>query len=232
MESAPTTAPAEAHAPANADKAPLASLPRFMSFLHKLIDYGERLSNALHRAGHILDPADRFLHFGTTDLRLILARIKRGLLRARVLQTSLQNDPDRLQEKFWLYPLPRPSGSHPPGPRPAPRHTRAEREEAENAALLARLPSVEEIAEQISRRTPGDVLVDIARDLGIVPGHPLYIELSTLAHVHAGDTVPISSTYVSRLRVRYRYERAPDPDEEPAPPPQPPDAVPATGPPS
>ena len=186
------------------DPAPTA-FTRFMSLLHKLIDYGQRLTNGLQHAGHILDPADRFLRFGTTDLRLILARIKRGLLRAQALQASLQNDP-------------------------TPRHTRAEREETENAALLAQLPTVEEIARQISCRTPGDVLLDIARDLGIIPGHPLYMELDILAITHGGNTVPVSQTFLARQRDRPRYIE-PDPEpESPLPPPEP--ALLATGPPS
>ena len=236
MEAAPATAPTEATTPAKADaaRAPFNSFARFMSFLHKLIDYGERLTIAFPRAGHIVDHADRFLHFGTTDLALILARIKRGLLRAQVLQASLQSDPSQIKDRLYLYPAPRESGSHKPGPRPAPRHTRAEREEAENAALLARLPTAAEIAEQIRDRTPGAVLMDIARDLGIIPGHPLYMELTCLAHVHAGSTLPTTQVFGYRLRNRHCYTNPdPDADAEPAPPPQPPPqpAIAATGPP-
>lgn len=224
MEAAPATTPTET-------KPPLTSLARFMTILHKLIDYGERLTNAFQRAGNMVDPADRFLHFGTTDLRLILARIKRGLLRARVLQMALQNDPTLLKDSLYDYPDPREPGSHPPGPRPAPRHTRAEREEAENAALLARLPTAQEIAEQIRHRTPGDVLLDICLDLGLTPSHPLYMELSTLALVHAGNTVRVSSTFLNRLRNRHRYAEAPEPQPPALPPPPPETASVATGPP-
>ena len=227
MEAAPATVPTDAAAPANTGRLPLNSFPRFMAALHKLIDYGQRLATVFQRASHLVDSAEHFLHFGTTDIELILARIRRGLLRAQTLQTMLQNEPTLLKDRLTLYPPPREPGSHPPGPRPAPRHTRAEREAAENQSLLARLPSVAEIAEQIRHRNPGDVLFDICRDLGIMPNHPLYMEISCLALAHGGNTFPVTRLFLGRLRARHRLAQIP-PTIAP-PPPEP--AILATGPP-
>ena len=216
---------------APATPTPTDTFSRFIGFLHKLIDYGERLTTALQRASHLVGPRDRFLAFGTTDLRVILARIKRGLLRAQALEAELQRDPTLLKDNLLDYPAPplASSGSHPPGPRPAPRHTRAEREDAENQALLARLPTVAELAEQIRQRTPGDVLVEICRDLGIMTDHPLFVELASFVIRHGGSTVPLTSLYVYRLRNR----PGPEPDPEPPTIPPPPTelATVATGPP-
>src|SRR5690349_12101243 len=166
--------PTQAHAPA---KPGLSTLARLMSFLHTLAEYGHKLTTAFQEASDTISPAERFLYFGTTDIRLILARIKRGLLRIQALELSLQRNPALLKQSTYDYPAPRLPSISLPGPTPAPPlQTRAEREEAENQALLARLPTVEELVEQMRRRTPGDVIVDIGRDLGIVPGHPLYTE--------------------------------------------------------
>jgi len=201
-----------------------------MSFLHTLAEYGHKLTTAFQEASDTISPAERFLHFGTTDIRLILARIKRGLLRIQALELSLQRNPALLKQSTYDYPAPRLPSISLPGPTPAPPlRTRAEREEAENQALLARLPTVEELVEQMRRRTPGDVIVDIGRDLGIVPGHPLYTELSNLAHVHAGNTVPITGVVVSRMRVAHALARNQQPPTLAPSPSQP--AVAATGPP-
>ena len=194
-----------------------ATFGRFVGFLHKLIDYGQRLAVALQREGDAVGAAHRFLAFGTTDLRLILARIARGLRRAQALEASLQSHPARLKDQLFRYPAPAAPGGHPPCPRPAPRLSRAEREQQENVALLAGLPTVAELARQIRRRTPGAVLVDICRDLGIGLDHPLYPEFSALALLHAGNTLRLDRAHVSRMS-------APRPHADP-------DAPPDTGPP-
>jgi len=200
--------------------------------LHKVIEYGHRLTILFQQAADTVSAAERFLDFGTTDLMVILARIKRGLLRAHAMEMALQRDPSLIKDSLYLYPAPPLPSIRPPGPRPAPRHTRptrAEREDAENQALLARMPSVAEIAEQIRHRNPGDVLLDICRDLGIVPSHPLYMEISCLAIVHGGNTVPMSSLFSYRIRRRAKVlAQQPQPPSL-APPPEP--AIAATGPP-
>jgi hypothetical protein len=52
---------------------------------------------------------------------------------------------------------------------------------------LARLPTSEEIAEQVRHQPIGAVLADICRDLGIVPSHPLWLELMVLVPEHGGN---------------------------------------------
>jgi len=218
---------------ATATRPPLNSLSRFMTVLQKIIEYGHRLTTLFDQAADTVSAAERFLHFGTTDVTLILARIKRGLLRAQVLEMSLQRDPTLIKDSLCDYPAPPLSGIRPPGPRPAPTHTRptrAEREDADNQALLARMPSVAEIAEQIRHRNPGDVLFDICRDLGIMPSHPLYMEISCLAIVHGGNTVPMSSLFGYRIRRRAKA-LAPHPAPPTLAPPPPEPALAATGPP-
>ena len=74
----------------------------------------------------------------------------------------------------WLRVHPRPP--RPPAPpkqQPDPR--------------LARLPTSEEIAEEVRHRPIGAVLADICRDLGIVPSHPLWLELMVLVPEHGGN---------------------------------------------
>ena len=54
-------------------------------------------------------------------------------------------------------------------------------------AGLVRLPTAAQIAAEVRRRPAGAVIADICRDLGILPCHPLWRELSPLIIRHDGN---------------------------------------------
>src|SRR5690242_15687386 len=56
---------------------------RVLDVVRKLIDYGKALAEAVHQRTEKIDFAARACNFGTNDIELIIARITRGLLRAR-----------------------------------------------------------------------------------------------------------------------------------------------------
>jgi hypothetical protein len=154
---------------------------RLLALVRKLIDYGRELGATLHGR----DPATRARHFGTSDIALILARITQGLHRARSLEERLVNNATRLNA--------------PPRPRtaPAPRkpHTAIQPTDTAAApdALVPRLdpgiclPTPEQIAAEVRRRPIGAVIADICRDLGIMPNHPLWRELSEVIIREGGN---------------------------------------------
>jgi hypothetical protein len=153
---------------------------RLLSLVRKLIDYGKQLGAALTQ--RTADLASVTRDFGTKDIALILARIRCGLerahaLEARIIVAAAQLDaaPERAAAAA-VAPRTRPTTPRPsaePKQQPDPR--------------LARLPTSEEIAEQVRDRPIGAVLADICRDLGIVPSHPLWRELMVLVPEHGGN---------------------------------------------
>ena len=176
--SAAVTAPAPQPHSAAAEQpnrcAPLLSLVR------KLIDYGRQLAASLQQHARPADLAAATRAFATTDIALILARITQGLLHATALEALLQRGTARLDGpamRVTLPPAPRlPRSAQPPTPPPD-----------EPDPRLLRLPTAEQIAAEVSRRPAGAVIVDICRDLGILPSHPLWLELSPLIVRHGGN---------------------------------------------
>jgi hypothetical protein len=149
---------------------------------------------------------------GTTSVTLILARIARGLLRAAALVDRLHRNATRLDA--------------PPRPRaPRPRATTAATEAAappeprrranprhaddDDNALLAHLPTPEQIAAEIRRRPIGQVIADICWDLGIVPAHPLWRELAPAIMVEGGRLAALVVDIMNRRR------RVPIPEDWP-----------------
>ena len=135
---------------------------------------------------------------------------------------------------------PGPHGSaHPPA-----RHTRAGRRSGGRAAgrparrpsqdpRLARLPTEEEIAEEVRRRPVGAVIVDICCDLGIAPGRldrAFWDEINHALMVYGGSSVRFFNDLEKRLWASLDSADPSDRDPGCAPAPQrlP---VPATGPP-
>jgi hypothetical protein len=147
--------------------------------VRKLIDYGKQLGTALTQ--RTADLASVTREFGTKDIALILGRIRCGLeranlLEARIIDEAAQLDAGAAREAREAAPRAPPAAPRPPAPpkeQPDPR--------------LARLPTSEEIAEQVRDRPIGAVLADICRDLGIVPSHPLWLELMVLVPEHGGN---------------------------------------------
>jgi len=162
------TAPAEARNPDPTDRALPPRLGGLLCLLLTFIAYGRNLADTLRQ--HAADPrvlpwfTDVALTFHSVNLTLILARIRRGLLRAAALEERLRKfaargqdlDPDRIRPSSPCKPRPR--------KKPAPRlHDPA------HAPSLESPPTLEQIAAEDRRRPIGAVLVDICLDLGIVP---------------------------------------------------------------
>jgi hypothetical protein len=91
---------------------------------------------------------------------------------------------------------------------------------------LARLPTEEQIAAEVRRRPVGAVIADICRDLGIMPTHPLWGDLSPVILRYGGNLPRLWREILALLRPRYSPDRPP---AWTAPPQRSP--VPATGPP-
>ena len=142
----------------------LPHITRVLGLLHKLIDYGKSVAGALRQ--NAADPrlALWARSFGTADVALILARITRGLLRAAALETRLSQCAARGQDIG--------DARKPAAPRACATQPRTRRVSPADppAPALAHVPTAREIAAEIRRRPIGAVIVDICRDLGIVPG--------------------------------------------------------------
>jgi hypothetical protein len=156
---------ANKHSPASQPDPDRAMPPRIRQVLgvvRMLIAYGKNLAETLEQHAsqpHTL-PCFRFIAtiFFTKDIALILARIKRGLLRAAALE-------DRLRNRAATGRDIRPRRARPRSER-KPRTACA----TPSPAFDWRLPSIEQIANQVKRRSIGAVLVDICLDLGVIPG--------------------------------------------------------------
>ena len=135
---------------------------RVLGVVRTLIAYGQNLAETLEQ--HASQPREllcfRFIAtiFASRDIAQILARIKRGLLRAAALEDRLRN---RAATGRDIRPLrTRPRSERKPGTAGSTRPP----------AFDSRFPSIEQIANQVKRRSIGTVLVDICLDLGIIPG--------------------------------------------------------------
>jgi hypothetical protein len=180
----PTTPPPAADRPG--------SVARLLVLVRKLIDYGKELATTLQRRGVSTDLVPTASAFGTSDIRLILARIARGLLRAHALEERLVRRaarPDRPPSAPCAPSERKPRAVRPPLP--------SADEEAQS--LLARMPTEEEIAAEVRRRPVGVVIADICRDLGILASHPLWRELQLVIIVHGGNLVALVKNMDGRL---------------------------------
>ena len=186
----PTTQPA----PAGTDKPSRAG--GLLDLVRKLVSYGTFLAATLTQHGRGNHPAIQGRLFGTTNVTLILARIARGLLRAAALEARLRRSAARLDAP--LRPLAPRAPSAAAEPR-APRR-RARRSDADDdAALLAHMPTPEEIAAEVRRKSIGEVIADIVRDLGIVPAHPLWRELTPAILCESGRHAALVINLMDRL---------------------------------
>jgi hypothetical protein len=209
-----------------------------LGILRTLIAYGKNLSDTLNQHAsepHLL-PCFRFIAtiFFTKDIALILARIKRGLLRAALLEERLLKRAARGRDIQPLRIRP-----------PRQRKPRAAKSARPLSAYDPRLPSTEQIVAQVRCRSIGAVLVDICLDLGIIPGQmdpASWTELGEALSLYHGDLENLLVWRLPRPRSR-RRPRNPNfwpvsiPGQTgmifppwPEPPPQSP-ALPGTGPP-
>lgn len=149
------------------DRAAPAPLPRVGSLLRAvrlLVDYGTALIATLQQRACLERCTMAMMDFGTRDLALIIARIKCGLQRAAALEERLNG----LVARGVDLPMPpvRPLAERSSATRAAGKRKTA----AERAALLAILPSAEEIAEKVRTQSLGVVIADICRELGLMAG--------------------------------------------------------------
>jgi len=153
---------------------------RVLDVVRKLIDYGKELATTLQRRA-ATDLAAATRPFGTSDIGLILARITRGLLLANALEARVV--------ALAAQPVAPPRPARAPAQREprAPRPASARPTEAADHPRLALLPTAEQIAAEVRRRPVGAVIADICRDLGIIPTHPLWQELSVAIVWHGGS---------------------------------------------
>ena len=138
----------------------------FLILLRWIIGYGQELAASV-RQGRLGDDFARVVRrYRTSDLAVILARLQRGLmlaagLRDRLVQRAATGRD--LTPAPYRYPQP---GTRRQG---EPQHRRAPRKTNIVDLPLDRLPTAEQIADELRRRPAGAVLVDICRDLGILP---------------------------------------------------------------
>jgi hypothetical protein len=185
--------------------APTAPAPKpsrvggLLGVVRKLIDYGTFLAATLRQRGLGNHPDVQGRSFGTTNVTLILARIARGLLRAAALADRLHRSATRLDAP----PPPRAprarAASAATEPR-APRRRANPRHTDDDDALLAHLPTPEQIAAEIRRRPIGEVIADICWDLGIVPAHPLWRELQDAIIREGGRYAALAIDIIKRPR--------------------------------
>jgi hypothetical protein len=173
-EAAPSAAPTQQPIPRPPPR--LAPSVKLANLLSAIICLAHELLATLHT----LPRTDIISRFGTLDVRLIVARIKRGLMLAEALDDRIARTARRIDNP----PLPRlqPSTSGNRGGN-RPRFDR----DADDAALLAGLPTAQDIAAQIRRRPIGAVITDICRDLGIAPADRLFPLIIDAVLWHRGN---------------------------------------------
>ena len=146
--------------------------------VRKLIDFGVLLANTLKQGASAATLAHVTRYYGIPDVALIIARITRGLQIAAALEARLISgaSPAQLRPAPVRFPSARPPRTAMPGEQDT---SEPERRRASGAdARLDRLMSAEAIAADVRRRPVGAVLADICRDLGIMPCHPLWWEVT------------------------------------------------------
>ena len=152
---------------------------RLLGLVRALIDYGKRLANTLEQRTSAAGLADITRYFGTLDIAQILARITRGLQRAAALEARLVSRPvcqPAPPAALGTRSLDQPSAANP-----------VDRSASTADTRLAHLPTSGDIAAEVRRRPVGAVIVDICRDLGIVPSNPLWRELSRAIIENGGN---------------------------------------------
>jgi hypothetical protein len=178
---------------------PLSRVGRLLVLVRKLIDYGRDLAAKVQRN----DPAAETRHFDTSDILLILARITRGLHRAQALEERLIRSAARLDA--GRRPRPKPATPTPRAPRPV------EQDSQPGDPDRSLLPTADQIAARhatgldpvVRRRPIGAVLADICRDLGILPSHPLWRELSTAIMANGGNLARLVKEIIAQGARRF-----------------------------
>jgi hypothetical protein len=148
---------------------------RLLGIVRRLIDYGRRLTGTLQQNPTTYEPHAYQHKFGTADITLVLRRIARGIMLALALEARLLTRVDRPQPSPAPTGRPAPDAGPPLRPKRAPRPKPVDWRAAADAALLDRLPTAEEIAARMQHRPIGALILDIFRDLGILPADPQWM---------------------------------------------------------
>ena len=160
-----------------------------LDLVRKLIDYGKELAATLNQRV-TEQPYFAVFNYGTNDLALVLARITRGLLRAAALEERLA--------RLTARPKRPPASTKATAPR-QPRLARPAIQRAQpDDSLLTHMPTQEEIAAEVRRRPIGAVIVDICRDLAILPTHPLWRDLQKAINEHGGSYIRLLKHVINR----------------------------------
>jgi hypothetical protein len=144
-----------------------------LALVHKLIACGQELLGALKACEGPHPPLEVFRRFGCLSLERVIARVRRGLIIAGVLEERFQRRLPRKDERPARAP-------REPAPAPRPRTPRRSLWTSHDEELDGPLPSAEAIAERLRGRPAGAVLAEICRDLGIDTRDPLWRELNEL----------------------------------------------------
>ncbi len=193
-----------------------------LGLVRALVVIGQELLDGLCRFG----TEDLLARFSSANIALIVARVRRGLMIAAALEQRLVRHGHRLD---GVSPRTRTEVARPRTPdldKKRPERSRKPRFDAaaDDAALLAGLPSAEEIARRLRRQPVGAVLADLCLDLGIDGRHVLWRELHKAILCHGGDLSHLLDAWRQRWRLRDAatpVETAVTPAQE-APPPAPP----------
>jgi hypothetical protein len=190
---------------------------RLLGLVHSLIDYGKDLASTPQHRTAATNLAAITRNFGTIDIALIVSYITRALHRAAALEARL------ILRIACKQDAPAPASTASPHRQPRAARPAAQRPNDANPRL-AGLPTPEEIAADVRRRPIGAVLVDICRDFGIVPAHPLWRALTAAITDHGGNFVALFRAVTKRA---FRSRRVPPavavyPGPAPAPAPYPP----------
>jgi len=166
--------------------------------VRKLIEYGLQLAGTLRQGTTATNFTLVTFNFSSADVAEILARIARALHLAAALETKLLGyvgPPERDLPKARMPAYCRPPSSPRADPEAqagvlpvqaaqalaqgaaAADGSAGPAAQGEDGAALARMPTAEEIADQLRRRPIGAIVADICFDLGIQPGHELWREL-------------------------------------------------------
>ena len=191
---------------------------RLLALVRRLIDYGTQLAASFRERPAPNDPRHLTRLYGTSDIAVILARIARGLLRARYLEEKITSTAARLDAapKPRFPPSPRtPRTAQPRAPRRPP-----EPQPTDTASLIARLPTPDQIAAKVRRQKIGAVLADICRDLGIPPSHELWDELYSAIKEYGGNSTRLYFDWLEQAfpirHILARYTAKPEAQPAPA----------------
>jgi len=149
---------------------------RLRALIDDLILFGNILLETLRHEPGSEAAIGIIKRFRSTTVAAIIAHITRGLMLAAALAERVERSVKRIdnppEPRLDITPPKRPAQ-----PRPGPRPPESLATTLDDAALLARLPTAEEIAANIRTRPIGDVLADIANDLGLNCTDPLYRQI-------------------------------------------------------